>query len=413
MLRTINQLRQEVFQHVYDVFDIFKNFFGEEHVDLQHIPTDNDIAFMLEDRNFSLREDGSYEGDGRKFASVRSALSNIKPFILVWWPTVKITNEHNRSIVIQDLYAKIELTSGGFIPTANRGFLLNRATYSIEQWACNYMHSHISSIPKSGIHVFQTPCTGTGPINGTIISLKADTAQGFDETMWMLFCEELDRYVTVESLRGIPYNKLESVHLTAVLDGYNGFNNLNWVSNIVEFNEKLGCQFLPEFIRYYLKNGHLAINFQNGSYVCGMSYFNYMIDISNAFINYFNSTVTDKMLVSKVFGIYERTSILLKAVAVGDRFYNPYKRSSIPNTQNYQGLRVCTFKGKEIRLRITDAVPSKPEETTLLNHGVAMFILNNILRIINYHYTNDYTRKQSSASTAETTPTARQRVYYL
>lgn len=141
MQYTINELRHETFSTVYQVYEVFQNYFGESQTDLQNLPSDDDIAEVLDNKGVLMREDGScYEANGNKFNSVKNALAVWKPFILVYWPKVKVTNENNRSICIQDLYAKIELDSKGNIPTENRGFLLNRSTYPMDQWMCAYMH---------------------------------------------------------------------------------------------------------------------------------------------------------------------------------------------------------------------------------------------------------------------------------
>ena len=69
------------------------------------------------------------------------------------------------------------------------------------------MHSHISSIPFGNFTFFQSPCTGSGPINNTICSLSRD----FDANLWRLFCLELSKYVEVESIAGTPYHRLEGL----------------------------------------------------------------------------------------------------------------------------------------------------------------------------------------------------------
>lgn len=414
MLYTINQLREQVFPEVYQVYEVFKNYFGEASVDLQHLPDDDEMAETLERYHAEMREDGSgYDLNGRQMNWIVNSLAVWKPFILVYWPRVKITNENDASIIIQDLYAKIELDSKGRIPTENEGFLLNRATYPMEQWVSNYMHSHICSIPKDNPETFQQPCLGSGPIIETINCLKADLSSGFDEIRWMLFCEELSRYVTVESLKGVPYNRLEEVCMSRQLDGFGQFNDNKYeVERAVNrFNDIFNPEILQDFIQYYLKNGHLHLNYQQGTFVAGMSYFDYMIDISNAFIDYFNSNFTDKELVHKC----TRDHIIYNIVSAGNKFYEASGSRSLPDVSRYVGKKVCDFHGHEVTLSITDGSDYNPQKTTVFNHWIAMFILNNILRIVNYHYKNDYSRKQGGSSADNTAPatTTHQTVFYL
>lgn len=398
----------EAFKEVYQVYKVFQDFFGEDSVDLQDLPDDDVIALHFNAHDIPMREDGScYEANGNTFNSVIRDFSNARPFILVCWPKVRVTNENDKSIVIQDLYAKIELDAKGYIPTEDRGFTLNRATYPMEQWVCSYLHSHICSIPKEHLDQFQNPCLGEGPIIQTINSLRANISEGFDETKWMLFCHELSLYVTVESLTGIPYKYLENVHLNNTLS-YHGKYDENYGRALEHFNEVFSLVELKEFILYYLHNGHLAINYQNEVFKVGMSYFDYMIDISNSFIEYFNTHFDNKSIAQKCFDCY----VLYHSIASNGHFFDPGSSDTIPDVSQYVGKKVCTFKGRDVTLRIMEPSEEKSQKTTVLNHGLAMYILNNILKIINYRYTNEYNR-QHCQGTAALPATTGQRVYYI
>lgn len=415
MQYTINELRSEVFQRVYETYEVFKNYFGESSVDLQNLPDDDYIANLLKEREVPIREDGScYEADSRHFDMVKRELSVIKPFILVYWPQVTVTNEQDRHINIKDLYAKIELDSKGRIPTENRGFLLNRATYNIEQWTSNYMHSHICDIPKGNLKAFQQPCLGSGPILDTITSLKSDLAEYFDEIRWMLFCEELSRYVTVESIAGVPYHSLEDVSMGSEPPDYRGFNsNESHMSmGLVKLSRVFDTKYedvLKDFILWYLKHGHLSFTYQKGMFQIGMSHFDYLIDISNSFIDYFNSHYDNKDLARKCFNV----KLLNEVTTAGNRFYSITNNRPVPDVSAYVGQKVCDFKGHEVKLSITTIRDFTPQKTTVLDHGLAMYILNIILKIINYHYTNEYTRQHCPGSTAALPAPIGQRVYYI
>lgn len=278
--------------------------------------------------------------------------------------------------------------------------------------------SHIISIPKDRLTVFQQPCLGSGPINATIDSLKRDLSEGFDEIKWMLFCEELSRYVTVESLKGVPYNHLEDIHISRALKGFTDFNdNSNKQQTALDnFTNVFNLEVLRDFILYYLQHGHLAINYQQGVFICGMSYFDYMIDISNSFIDYFNSHFNEdeedaKILADKCF----REKVLYHTVTANGKFFDPSGQRTAPDVSRYVGQKVCDFKGQEVKLRILNSFIQEPQKTTVLSHGLAMYILNNILKIINYRYTNEYSRQQgrSSEITTNLLATIGQRVYYL
>ena len=138
MLYTIEELEKDVSGNVFDVYEVFKNFFGEEYVDLQsevnlieHIP--------------SPEEDGEhYDIPQELFDNLQNLYQGAYWDIIVYWPRVTITNEHNRSIDIYDLYAKITIQKDGTIPFEYRGFTLNRSRYTKEQFnhknGSGYMH---------------------------------------------------------------------------------------------------------------------------------------------------------------------------------------------------------------------------------------------------------------------------------
>ena len=348
-------------QKVSDAYGVFKNFFGEEYVDLQ--------------------------SDSSNYA------------IYVWWPKVTVTNEHNKSIVIQDLYAKIVIQSNGLIPFEYCGFKLNRATYSIEQFLSNYLHSHIQEIPKHDFSEFGSPCLGTGPIGRTIQTLKTD----FDEAEWMLFCQELSMYVTVESLFGGPWKHLESVGVSRQLTGYNSFSFRS--ANPGNFLSFFSMDNLKAFFRYYLKHGHLVIAYRNSEFVCGMSYYEYIIDVSNAFISFYNNHLkADRRKLELMF----RANLLNSVQVRDEKFYSiSGDGSNIQNIDRYKNCFVLKFKGKDIFTTITDSSSSETFTTTVISNKVAMFILRNILRTINYKYRNEHNSntagQQSSAQTCQRT----------
>ena len=87
------------------------------------------------------RETVNYIGDTR-FSS---------GFILVHFPHVRITNEYNRFVDINHLYAKVGVLYNGSI---NGYFSLNRAEYTYLHISSRYMHSHVSDIPTSDFTEF-------------------------------------------------------------------------------------------------------------------------------------------------------------------------------------------------------------------------------------------------------------------
>ena len=409
MQYTISQLKREVFSKVYEVYDIFQNFFGEEYTDLQLLPTD-EAFFHTVNHHFHttiVHDNGEENGFNVTEGVIRSLkreYETLKPYILVWWPRVTVTNENNKSVVIQDLYAKVEITTEGRIPYENRGFKLNRTTFTEVQFNSGYLHSHIPHF--SGVPDFDNPCLGTGPINNTIMDLK----NGFEDTVWMLFCQELSLYVTVESLRGGPYFRMENIGSRRSLVGFSDFaSNFNHLIELQGFqrnnDERRFKEMLREFIKYYLENGHLSISYKNKSYQSGLSYFDYMIDISNAFIDFFNQSGNRDSLQN----LY-RDNILVKAFAAGNKFYRTADSIS-NNNSTLEGTEMFRFKGEMKTLHIIGSSGDEVYETVLLHNDIALFILHSILRIINYRYRNEHNKQIGSNQTG--TSTTNQTVCYL
>lgn len=405
MQYTINQLYDHLCQRVNNIYDIFKGFFGEEFVDLQSPKEDIiklDIAsFVAPYRTASDADE--YELKESRLKELETLFSDRKVIIYVWWPVVIVTNENNRSINIQDLYAKIEITLEGRIPYENTGFLLNRATYTREQFLSNYLHSHIQNIPKQDFTHFGSPCLGRGPIKDTISTLKNE----YSDTFWLLFCQELSMYVTVESLTGGPWKRLEQVGGINKLTEYNGYKLED--ASTCTFDVFFDRNQLKEFIRYYLQYGHLSLSYMNGKFVCGMSYYEFIIDISNAFIDYYNEDLSEPG--DQLSKCYDRR-LLNKVILVNNSFYKEGDNHTDSNSLSlYKNKFVLKFKGKEIRTNIIDDEDKEDKETaTVIDHCVAMYVLNNILRTINFRYKNEHNNTERREETSSTT---NQRIIYL
>lgn len=404
---TINQIYKKIYKDVDAVYEVFKNFFGESYTDLQRSATLEDIRVFLDGKGVkTFSKDDPYNESqyipDDIMNSVFRMVEDSRSVIYVWWPKVTVTNEFDKSIVIQDLYAQIKVNIGGKIPYEFYGFLLNRATYSEEQFRSNYLHSHISDIPKRNFREFKRPCLGTGPIRNTIATLHTTN----DEVTWMLFCQELAMYVTVESIHGRPYHRLEEVNkgLGSGYTGYSYFKVGNWDKSL--FNYKAT---IKDFIKYYIENGHLVIGYRDGKFTSGMSYYDYIIDVSNTFIDFYNKKLkTTEGDVHRLF----RYSFLNKVLAANGKFHSVCSSNTFATNElaPYQNKPVLTFKGREITTKILQAGSETPITTTVLNHGTAMYILKGILNIINFRYKNEYRNKDKSEAA---TATVDKKVLYL
>ena len=400
MQYTIEEIHHKIYDKVNTVYSIFQNFFGEEFVDLQGVFRYGEIKTLLKAYGY----DAKSEDSGKEYYEIQDEYLNnlsahiIDPIILVWWPEVTVTNEHNRSIKIQDLYAKIPISSTGKIPYEKHGFSLNRATYPLNQFLSNYMHSHVSHIPTSDFAEFQDPCLGRGPIIQTILTLKDQ----FDEASWLLFCQELSMYVTVESLRGVPYKRLEDVGVaqpSSAFGGYEFDDTSSWALP-EDANTK---ELFRGFMLYYMQHGHLSFSYNGKEFIPGIPYYNYIIDISNTFIEYFNTLKCPKTVLTELF-----TNNVLTTVIVKENSFWTFRNSRNPDAQGYNGRFVCTFKGRVVSVSIIDT-GQQAQTSTLLCQQVAMHILSRILKVINFRFKNERSRRNEGSTPSSTY----QKVYYL
>lgn len=407
MTYSYRQLEDLLTKDIRRVFKVFSDFFGPDYVDLHLDLFTVELKCITDDFKESGKD--SYDLTQADLAGLPSKMGNCA-CILVWWPSVKVTNEHNRSIFIKDLYAQISVNVYGCI----RGsFLLNRATYPLDQWVSGYMHSHISGIPKDDISKFKIPCLGSGPIKNTCETLR----QSNDSTEWMLFCQELSLYVTVESLKGIPYRHLEQVHNGGnVIKPDTFFGSAYGAQKIIKLiNEKAEYFTFDDFVKYYLKHNNLKFSFANGEYVLGITLYDYLIDISNAFINLANNFCPcPKRLLGNRSSYFNDESVVHPYVTDGKVFYTTDAHAltlSSRSIMGYQGLYILTFKGKDIKLAITESNAGTLSIVNILDIYLSLYVLQSILKIINLHYQND--NISNNAEQAGDSATTGQKVFYL
>lgn len=352
-----------------EVYQIFKDYFTEERVDLRNV-IDED-RFVRE----SVENNGSYVLD-----------TNLSPYILVHFPEVTITNEYEDSVNVKDLWAKVYLTFKG---TIRSGFLLNRSHYYRSHWNSDYMHSHISGIPKARISDFLSPCLGSGPIRDTIHSLVHNN----DELIWQLFCRELDVYVRTESISGGPYRRLKNIGTTTnrrrMMYSFNASLYFNYNNSTFPLN------YLREFVKHVIESNALKFNFNGSSYSLAMHYIDYYIVISNLFIEWYNKAYNENKVNISYNQLLDR-NILYRADIVGNEIF--YTSTQNSNT-NESSPVVLTFKGRDIHLTIeNDTESSVSQSYNILNPSIAVSLLRHILAIINLKYG----RTEETVDTAST-----------
>lgn len=377
VINKITEVYNDLTEKPMRVYEIFKDFFGEELVDIQGIPPSDEVIRRLE----ALYSENTLNRWGSSDLRTVIAINLTDMFILVRFPEVTVTNENDRSIVIWELYAKVKINSQG---KNIGGFTLNRSEYDKFQFKNNYLHSHVSNIPVGNLQEFQPPCLGDGPIRNTISLLNAE----FDEARWQLFCLELSKYVTVESLTGVPYKRMEQL-------GENNYSkqDSNWLSltnDNVPVYRNMSSGILHNFIKWFLGRNKLKF-YYNGGWNISMSYLSIVILLSNEFIEWYNEQYREGNVLA-TFEDFLKEGSLIRGIIKDNRIYkNTKRRTPRQEYDRYVGRTVCVFKGETVNLVIRDleeAVEESDNDSTFLNLHIVEFIYKAIIEVINFEYGN-------------------------
>lgn len=401
----INELYSLIMDKPNQVLEIFNNFFGEDKVDMQGFIDIDELKSWIGTASISeyvpqrilnmSAEDYNIYGSmtltdlhGKTLDKVLKVLCDYETvenighrkfesgFILVHFPQVRITNEYNKFVDIDHLYAKVNILFNG---SMSGRFLLNRAEYSYLHISNDYMHSHVNSIPTNDFTKFQIPCLGDGPIKDTILTLNKE----FDPDIWGIFCLELSKYVEVESVSGTPYHRLEYI-----VNSHRNFDNniFKVINNLNCFGSVISREVIKEFVSHFIRRGKLKFNYINGSYGPGMSFIEYILTISNEFIDWYNYKFNKGELLLS-FDKLRECNVLKECIIARDKLY--YERS-FEHTNiyaSYNGRRMCTFKGQDVNIIITNTNKiTENNKSIILNTNISLYILSKILCVINYRY---------------------------
>ena len=354
------------------IFEIFKDFFGEPRVDLQGLITKNYIRDVIEYSYTTLEK--------LQKVTIFDILRDIEHshcYIIVHFPEVRITNEYDKYVDVRNLWAKVKIRHKYGLLVER--FSINRSEYPISHLRSGYMHSHISSIPFDDLQNFIQPCTGTGPINRTIESLRVE----FNSDLWSLFCLELDKFMCTESIAGTPYNRLEAIGAgnSCYSNDFMAMFSAGWWPSEIKMLP------IKDFIKYFLNKKKLKFSYVENSYKPGMSYIEYLILVSNEFINWYND-LFNKGKVSTRFSTLVAKGFLRKVIIHTNKIFdNNTYTSNIQSYTDLIGKKVLTFKQKNITLTISDIDNSENLNSVILLHEhVANTILTLILKYLNCCY---------------------------
>lgn len=404
----IEALYRELLELPRAVTDIFNDFYGEERVDLQPISLE-DFINLLETNNlyeivgntsdfantryYRGHADSNLLNNFRVAAGSMSLVTNesifdryvnyIKEFIgnrwfidipiIVHFPHVTIRNEYDRTVEVDNLWAKVPVTWEG---KGKGWFKMNRSEYDVVHMQSDYMHSHVSGIDFG--FKFRSVCTGSGPINNTMSSLTV----GFDEPIWQLFCLELERYMGTESLSGGPYRRMENIGA----NGSNKRDNFPIEQNNHISNEYFTKELSSKFLDYLFTNNILKFNYRKGSYGLAHTFADTVLTISNAFIDWYNAKYRTTYNIPAIEDL-RGNGVIKEVIIANGAIYDPNSDASRDYSQ-YVGRKVLTFKGHDVNLVINGLANGARNVSTILNLDIIREYVWAILELLNCEYGN-------------------------
>lgn len=305
--------------------------------------------------------------------------------VIIHIPYKKITNENDLSTDLYDVFLKLQFSnSGRFFPR----FQILRSTYTLEQFNKGYMHSHTPAFNLDFGISWETPCTGSGPINGTMMELSRQS-YFLDENTIQLLLWELDKFVGVESIAGGPYMRIENMG-----------NNQSGISRVSSISRYISDPHMKEFFISYLQSKRMKIAFKNGCYVLADSFDNWWLDISDYYIYWCNANIKNHVINSYLLAKYIKSGNTIS-------HSNQITLSSRQNTfieENNGVLTIIKFNGVEYKFKIHEQ-ESTAIEVRLLAYDFAYALLFKILQIINYYhgkFTKEYRKTFASTLIQET-----------
>lgn len=363
------------------VLQVFTEYFSEALVDSDLISCEEIVRRLDE----VVTED-TYKNKGLPWLiTMCNSVISSKLNVIVRFPRVTVTNEHNNSIDITELYAKVSIDCNFCEPIVLK---MMRTEYSLEQWISGYSHSHISGLCRNN-EDWRNPCLGSGPLVATRNKVTIPDITIDERLEYLgLFCYELDKYVRVESIEGIPYNRLESVGLgdsKIVL----GNNAVDWF-----YFRGITKSMLEDFYKYFISEYDFKFSYINGQYIVGESLPRLLMKMSQYFAVWYNKEGYNKYKKS----LEDLTSqILVKYKISNEQIYAEGRRvtQEYIDDINAENREMLVFKGKPVILRIYGSAKSS-SELYLLNANIFDLFYTRILTIVNYEYRNKEEGETSS-----------------
>lgn len=337
---------KEYLDNINKVYEIIKEYFGEERTDLQVVPEN-------------------------VFEMSKIWTNDVISFILIYFPEFTITNEFGENHIIRDLYIRLSLRPDGTPYSYIDG---QRSTFTEAEVNCGYIHSHLR---RSCFYEYQHFCLGTAPIKDTLLSLN----DIYSEDLWLLFCGELEEYLKTESLSGVPYIGMSEI--------------FNW-KNIAESEYSYKCRdiinldciskrksLFREFLSYFLT--HVSMDFYAlfDQYNPAVNIIEFSVLLSNTFFKFCNILLCEEGLAEELsMNKLIEENIICPIIIGNGRLYTGRTAQLSPILNNGGDI---VFKNK--------LIPKKMIKSDSEYHvyGLSPDIVNSFYSLI-YKYVNCYSK---------------------
>ena len=389
-------------QKINEILQVFIDCYGEDNVDIQLNVSFDDFALSLYDTlHGNLVDNGyyipladctkctikdliaRYKQDKDTYIKKYVDIYSVSVYVLIYFPKITVTNENDKSIDIEEVYIRVPIDRYGKLVSS---FEIIRTKYSYDQYKSGYMHSHAYAGISKTSRDWRGMCLGSGPLVTTTHTLK----NSYDLDIWRLFCIELDEYLKVESVAGVPYIRMNRVGNNDNLYNYNITNNGYYnIQYIIHNCSSLFKDFLKFFIQKICSND-CYFSFRDKDIHLAISNEQFAIVISKYFIEYCN--YRNEYNEIDIDSIISRFMVKVQRDVSGTLKYFIQPNSSNYTNESSSDTKALTFKGQDKYVEIDVKVETpQNKEIYLLNPELVSQVLNYLLKIVNYGNTEEFT----------------------
>lgn len=379
------------------VYEQACEYFGEDRVSLQTTevnvegatptPKASRRAEIMQIELSGLRK-ANLTAESLSFEEALSYVELLYPTIYslyIYWPEVKVTNENDKSVTIQDVFVRVNTSAQGICFNESEPFTVLKTSFSKIQWNHRYIHSHVREYSNFG---FKHICLGTGPIRRTISKLR-DFPN--DVLALKLFFWELDKVMHVESLAGVPYIRLASLQensstpISAVMN-----HNYEWL-NLAIYDSGTKST-IYKFLSSFVKAVEIPTVFVDGKYTLACSFVDFAILLTNYYNKWYKTWEKAEMRGIKIPA--HVGSVPMQPYVIKDGKLYDYYQVRIPRIREADKDKVFTFKGQDFKLKIVDGDLEDTSPVYLIDVGIVASVIDFILKAINMALTEDYEQKE-------------------